>query len=333
MALEQRQRGQRTRQSELDNLARSDMLGSINTISGLSRSGKKLIENKERTTVDIDLLDPAPNEWNGFPAYDPLQMAELKMSVQNNGVLDPIIVWKKDDGRYMILAGHNRTQACKEINEENKGKAGLKYDYSKIPALVFEQDELTEEKAREIIIDTNYIARGKLPSKVLVWTLCQRVELMKKQQDEKGRKIGDIMEELSRQYDVGKSQLYERHMIGSKVIPEIQQLYFDGKISSRACSIMGRYDSETQQWVWDELREYLTTANIRRIREDDVTRAQIAAALRGEKATKKMLQIKVPEKKYKLYRTLIKTLDSDPELMRVFREYMKENCGVDLDEL
>lgn len=55
----------------------------------------------------------------------------------------------------MILAGHNRAKAFKYLFEMDNGQK-----YRKIPALIKKKDEITEEDAWEIIIDTNWVQRS-----------------------------------------------------------------------------------------------------------------------------------------------------------------------------
>ncbi len=75
---------------------------------------------------DIDLLHPNP--FQPRKAIDDNDLEDLRQSIQNRGVLQPIIV-RPVDGRYQILAGERRWRAAK--------KAGLK----KVPVIAREADE------------------------------------------------------------------------------------------------------------------------------------------------------------------------------------------------
>ncbi|MGG7187085.1 ParB/RepB/Spo0J family partition protein, partial [Clostridium butyricum] len=62
--------------------------------------------------------------------------------------------WKKDDsGKYMILSGHNRVHAYKILCENQDSEK-----YSKIHAVIKDKN-LSEEEAKEIIVDTNWVQR------------------------------------------------------------------------------------------------------------------------------------------------------------------------------
>jgi ParB family chromosome partitioning protein len=57
---------------------------------------------------------------NILPTKNPLRVGEetdqeLVLSIKNNGLLNPILVRPRDDGRFEIVAGHRRYLACKAL--------------------------------------------------------------------------------------------------------------------------------------------------------------------------------------------------------------------------
>ena len=62
--------------------------------------------------VDIDLVVPNPNQPRTNFKNDELE--ELAESIKKDGLLQPILVRKTDDG-YQIIAGERRWQACKRV--------------------------------------------------------------------------------------------------------------------------------------------------------------------------------------------------------------------------
>ena len=66
-------------------------------------------EKKEKVEeISIDLLDEFPN--HPFKVLKNEELSKLEESIKDNGVLEPIIVRKKDD-RYEIVSGHRRKLA------------------------------------------------------------------------------------------------------------------------------------------------------------------------------------------------------------------------------
>ena len=67
--------------------------------------------------IELDLIDSFPN--HPYHVFDDTDMSELVASIEANGLLNPIIVRKKVDGRYELISGHRRKRAYEilKINE------------------------------------------------------------------------------------------------------------------------------------------------------------------------------------------------------------------------
>lgn len=88
--------------------------------------------------IPLSLIDR--NENQPRKAFDEVKLTELANSIRLHGVIAPIILVKRDSGRYMIIAGERRYKAAK--------KAGL----VTIPAIV---KDLTEKQISEISLIEN----------------------------------------------------------------------------------------------------------------------------------------------------------------------------------
>ena len=60
--------------------------------------------------VDIDLL--TPNDYQPRTHLDDERLQDLARSIQANGIIQPIVVRRSDDGRYHIIAGERRWRAA-----------------------------------------------------------------------------------------------------------------------------------------------------------------------------------------------------------------------------
>lgn len=100
-----------------------------------------LVEEPEENEVvqNLKLSEIEPNKDQPRRIFDEESLNELAESIKNYGVIQPIIVSKKDNF-YQIVAGERRWRASK--------KAGL----TEIPAIVRENDE---QKNREIALIEN----------------------------------------------------------------------------------------------------------------------------------------------------------------------------------
>jgi ParB family chromosome partitioning protein len=77
---------------------------------------------------NLPLFDLEPNPFQPRQDYDPAELASLAQSIQQHGVLQPILV-RQHEGRYQIVAGERRFRAAQE--------AGL----SRIPVRILELDD------------------------------------------------------------------------------------------------------------------------------------------------------------------------------------------------
>ncbi|GLC79340.1 ParB N-terminal domain-containing protein [Lacrimispora brassicae] len=131
------------------------------------------------TEMDFSIMEPFPN--HRFKLYEGQQLADMVDSVRQFGILLPIILWYTEDGRYLILSGHNR---------RNAGQlAGL----TKGPVII--RENLTHDEAVLIVTETNLRQRSfsDMSHSERAYCLAQHYEALKSQ-----GKRNDILEEIER---------------------------------------------------------------------------------------------------------------------------------------
>ena len=101
--------------------------------------GEETSENNEDELIEIDLDLIKPNGEQPRTRFEEEALADLAQSIKVNGIVQPIIVRKKD-GKYEIVAGERRWRASQ--------KAGLQ----KIPAIV---KNIGDEKLLEVALIEN----------------------------------------------------------------------------------------------------------------------------------------------------------------------------------
>lgn len=105
------------------------------------------------TRISIDELVPFAE--HPFRLYTGKKLDDMVESIKENGVMTPLIVRKKEDGKYEILSGHNRTNAAR--------LAGL----DRVPAII--KEYINDAEAKIIVTDTNFMQRSitdMLPSEL-----------------------------------------------------------------------------------------------------------------------------------------------------------------------
>lgn len=75
---------------------------------GLFTKDKKI--TGQVITVKIGEIDVNPNQPRKY--FDKAELESLAISIKENGLLQPLTVRKKSDGRYELIAGERRLRAC-----------------------------------------------------------------------------------------------------------------------------------------------------------------------------------------------------------------------------
>lgn len=105
-------------------------------------------ESKEKIEeIDLSLIDDFKE--HPFKVIENEELINLENSIKQNGVLSPVIVRKKDNGRYEMISGHRRKFACNRIG------------YDKIPCII---KDLSDDEATIYMVDSNLQREELLPS-------------------------------------------------------------------------------------------------------------------------------------------------------------------------
>lgn len=115
-----------------------------NIMEPFTRDPDPLYPRRNEIYIPLEKLTPFPD--NPFKPYEGQRLEDLIRSIQDNGVLMPILVRKTSDETYEILAGHNRVNAAREC--------GL----DKVPAMICEPK--SDEEVWKIVVESNFNQRS-----------------------------------------------------------------------------------------------------------------------------------------------------------------------------
>ena len=191
------------------------------------------VNDKERQESGLPKIYDIPlTEIDDFPDH-PFQvrmdedMDQLVESVKSRGIITPITLRQKEDGRYEIISGHRRRKACE--------LAGLEM----VPA---EIKELTRDEAIILMVESNLQRSVILPSEK-AFAYKMRLDAMKRQGqrtdlDGTSRPVGaksrdnrsdeqlaDAVEDSARQIS--------RYIRLTELAPELLEMVDEGKIAMR----------------------------------------------------------------------------------------------------
>ena len=103
-----------------------------------------VLEQGDIQNIELNLLENYHD--HPFTLYTGKRLSDMVESVKENGILNPIIILKKEDGAYEILSGHNRAGAARLANLKT------------VPCIV--KENLSEEQAYTYVIETNLMQRS-----------------------------------------------------------------------------------------------------------------------------------------------------------------------------
>ena len=193
--------------------------------------------------IEIDKLLNFKNHI--FSPISENKFEELKSSIDQNGILVPIIIRKNSNTQYEIISGHNRVQACKELG------------YTTIPAIVKNVDD---DEANLIMIDTNVSQRNKLLPSELMKAYSIKQEILKSRFDqlEKNEDIlsvpYDTREKLAEQENTSTSQI-SRYLRLKELIPELLELVDNEKLPFTVGVALSFLKKEYQQILFEILND------------------------------------------------------------------------------
>lgn len=104
------------------------------------------MENGTLCTLPLKQLDAFPDHEEHFPLYTGQRLDDMVDSIRRLGVQTPILVWKTNNGRYIVISGHNRVNAS------------ILAGRATIPAVV--RTDLTMETAEDLFFEMNFRQRS-----------------------------------------------------------------------------------------------------------------------------------------------------------------------------
>lgn len=142
-------------------------------LSALLSDGPSKLESKEELReVDIDLIDPNPEQPRTFFSEEKLE--ELSQSIRENGLVQPVLLRRKGDGRYQLVAGERRWRAAQRIG------------MSRVSAVV---RDVEDEKLLEIALIEN-IQRQELNPIEEAVAYQRLMEVLGHTQEEVAKRVG-----------------------------------------------------------------------------------------------------------------------------------------------
>ena len=209
--------------------------------------------------IPIDAIDDFPD--HPFQVRDDEDMERLIQSIDNNGVLNPVIL-RKNGERYELIAGHRRKHAC------------LRLGISGIPAIV---RELSRDEAVVEMVDSNLQREHILPSEK-AYAYKMKMDAMKRKAGRPKENSTPMVSNLRTDEIIGEESGESREQVRryirlTELIPELLTMVDEEKIAFRPAV-------ELSYLTEDEQRDLLETI------ESEEATPSLAQAIRMKNLSK-----------------------------------------------
>ena len=218
---------------------------------GLTGYDELFMDDKERQEMRLPRIHEIPLELiDDFPGH-PYQvrmdedMDQLVESIKERGIITPVTLRPKDDGKYEMVSGHRRKKAC-----EIAGMTTIKADVR----------DMSRDDAIILMVESNLQRSVILPSEK-AFSYKMRYDALKRQAGTRTDLTGDPMEPrlktsemVAREAKDSASQI-KRYIRLTYLIPEILQMVDEGKIAFRP-AVEISYLTQDEQKLLLEGMEY-----------------------------------------------------------------------------
>lgn len=170
--------------------------------------------------IPIDQIDEFPD--HPFHVRMDEDMDQLVESIKTRGIITPVTLRQKENGRYEIVSGHRRTKAC-ELAGLTTVKAEIK--------------ELSKDEAIILMVESNLQRTTILPSEK-AFSYKMRLEAMNRQGQRTDLTLRPVVEKLASADAVGSSQgdsgrQVQRYIRLTQLIPPLLNMVDEGRIAFR----------------------------------------------------------------------------------------------------
>lgn len=218
------------------------------------------MDDRERAESRLPKIHEIPlseiDEFPNHPFHVRLDedMDQLVESIKERGIITPVTLRQKPDGRYEIISGHRRTKAC-----ELAGLATVKAEIK----------ELSRDEAIILMVESNLQRTTILPSEK-AFSYKMRLEAMKRQQGERtdltsvpvGQRFGKTSREVLADSSTDSNTQIQRYIRLTHLIPPLLDLVDSGKIAFRPAVELSYLTEEEQNGLLDSISSEQSTPSL-----------------------------------------------------------------------
>ena len=271
--------------------------------------------------IPIELIDDFPS--HPFKVKKDEDMENLVASIKEQGLITPVILRPKDDGRYEMVSGHRRKEACL--------LAGL-------TMIKAEVREITQDEAIILMVDSNLQRTMILPSEK-AFSYKMRLEALRRLpgrpkdnsvplgQNFNGRTTREFIADNS----PDSNTQIQRYIRLTELIPEIRDLVDDRKMALRPAVELSYLTPDEQKVVFDEtmirdcMPSHAQTIRMRKMSERNMLTDSIIDDIMREEKPNQKEKIHIPYAEIRMFLPKGISYDKSVDYIKKALEYYQKN--------
>lgn len=227
------------------------------------------------TMIPITELRP-----NGGNFYDTSNIADLVDSIELNGLLEPLCVFRRTQGTgsYVIFSGHRRYKALHALYQKDRAR------WSEVPCIVYPDPH---DANRETVMLIHANSTGRVLSN---WEKAEQALRLKKAlvaMREGGAELpGRIRDLVAEEMQMSASKLARLEAIGNNLkFPGFADAWRDGKLGESVAYEISKLPMDKQTDVWDGMvsagksEQTLSIKDVEQFSADDAGAARVSGAV------------------------------------------------------
>ena len=252
------------------------------------------VKREKVRSIPIEQIADFPE--HPFKIQNDEQMQKLIESIQDYGVITPVVARRIGEERYELISGHRRKYACKMLGID------------RLPVIV---RDLSRDEAVISMVDSNLQREHILPSEK-AFAYKMKMEAMKRQgarTDLTSCPVGEkllTVDKVSENSDDSARQIH-RYIRLTELTSELLELVDQGRIAFRPAVELSYLTEDEQRDLWETIdSEDVTPSLSQAIRMKELSKEgnldmdTIFAIMREEKANQKE-QVKIPMDRFSKY--------------------------------
>lgn len=203
-------------------------------------------------TPRITMIPIAELRPNGGNFYDTSNIDDLVDSIELNGLLEPLCVFRRGQGTgdYVIFSGHRRFKALRMLYE----KSGFK-KWTEVPCIVYPDPH---DANREMVMLIHANSTGRILSN---WEKAEQALRLKKAlvaMREGGAELpGRIRDLVAEEMQMSASKIARLEAIGNNLTEvRFAKAWRDGRLNESVAYELSKLPKERQKEAWDEYMRF-----------------------------------------------------------------------------